>query len=108
MPTTYSPNDSPFTTELPVEAKMLMGGMDMNAAFTHTMYGQDWVDPGQYYDGSEIPGGVKMKEHEREPYPDPFDNNLSTMKWDAVPQVANLADDTWESFIDDTAWRNDK
>jgi len=108
MPATYSPNDSPFTTELPAEAKMLMGGMDMNAAFTQTMYGQDWVDPGQYYDGSEIPRGVKMEEHEHDPYPDLFDNNPSTMKWDAVPQAANLADDTWESFIDDTAWRNDK
>jgi hypothetical protein len=107
VPATYSPNDSPFTTELPAEAKMLMGGMDMNAAFTQSLYGQDWADPSQYFDGSEIPRGIKMEEHEHEPYPDLFDSNPSTMKWETVPQAGNAADDSWDSFIDNNMW-NDK
>lgn len=109
MPTTYNPTESPFTTELPAEAKMLMGGLDMNNPFTQSLYGQDWMNPGPYYDSLDVPRAVKMEETEHEPYPDLFDNNTATpMKWDSMTQTGGPLDDSWESFIDDAAWRNDK
>ncbi|KAI9147771.1 hypothetical protein HJFPF1_12802 [Paramyrothecium foliicola] len=110
MPTAYNTTESPFTTELPAEAKMLLGGVDMNNAFTQSLYGQDWMNQAPYYDGSEVPRAVKMEETEQEPYPDLFDNNnaIPSLKWDPMAQSGGAVDDSWESFIDDAAWRNDK
>jgi hypothetical protein len=107
---TFNPQESSFTTELPMEAKMLLGGgMDMNQAFSANMCGQDWLNQGQYYDQG-MPRSVKYEEAEPEAYPDLdlFGNTTPAMKWDSLSQNANHVDDSWESFIDDNAWTSDK
>lgn len=104
----FNPNESAFTTELPPEAKMLMGGVDMSHAFTQNMYNQDWMNQGQQYYDSEIPRAVKLEDAEHDPYPDLFDSTAPSMKWDPMAQNPNPVDDSWESFIDDNAWGNDK
>jgi hypothetical protein len=107
VPGSYNPTESAFTTELPAEAKMLMGGVDMTQTFPQNLYGQEWMNQGPYYD-AEIPRAVKLEEVEHDPYPDLFDNTAPPMKWDPMTQAANPVDDSWESFIDDNAWRNEK
>lgn len=104
----FNSDDSAFTTELPAEAKMLMGGMNLGGSFNTPYYGE-WA-PHQTFAYDNGPKFFKEKEEENnnlaggESYPDVPD----TMNWgngDFNTPTKNYAEEpSWDSFIDDNAW----
>lgn len=106
----FNPGDSAFTSELPAEAKMLMGGMDLSGSF-NTPYHGEWT-PHQTFSYDTDTKFFKEKEDENnqlpggETYPDVPD----TMNWgngDFNTPTKNYAEEpSWDSFIDDNAWVN--
>ncbi|KAM0297587.1 hypothetical protein HYE67_007239 [Fusarium culmorum] len=105
----FSHDGSAFTTELPAEAKMLLGGVGMND-FNPTLYGehQNWGAQQSFHYGEDT---KYFKEEDSEldtgygKYPDP-----DTMNWDdanfATPTKYSTDEQepSWDSYINDTAW----
>jgi hypothetical protein len=105
----FNHESSAFTTELPAEAKMLLGGVGMNDSFSPALYGehQNWGaqqsfsygDDAKYFkeeDGELSAGGGS--------YPDVLD----AMHWSngdfATPTKNMTEEPSWDTFINDTAW----
>lgn len=93
--------DSPFTTELPAEAKMLMSGngMSLMDPIQGTYYEQTWSDPNTFYGADDL---IKF---------DPSATDLYNVdgSWDQPDSQQAALDqqqieDNWNDFINDTAW----
>lgn len=105
----FSHEGSAFTTELPAEAKMLLGGMGMNDTFSPSLYGEppNWGAQQSFAYGEDT---KYFKEEETElgvggeKYPDVLD----TMNWgngDFNTPTKNYTEEpSWDTFINDTAW----
>lgn len=94
---------SAFTSELPPEARMMMGDAGMNPGFDHTL--QNWASMDASFDMTEFAHGVKgAPEPIISPTSDTFD--MGDIKWDQLVQP--MDDTTWNTFINDSAWANDQ
>jgi len=105
--TNVGPDNSVFTSELPAEAKMLMG-VDMTDAFGANVYNdQQWSPanshmytypeppkPTKTYDGGNDNGMYMM--------------DLGSMDWDMTTQAPTDDEPSWDSFINDNAWVTDQ
>lgn len=96
--------ESPFTTELPQEMKLLMGGpsgMDMTGfgsdttGFGSDMYGQAFMPTNGMYDPAMMTTN-KLGELETG-VPDMYGDD----SWDTMAQSL---DEPWDTFINDAAW----
>ncbi|KEY67880.1 hypothetical protein S7711_02091 [Stachybotrys chartarum IBT 7711] len=108
-PVPFNSNESAFTTELPAEAKMLMGGMDMGATFGQNPYSQDWFNQNQYWNMDE-PTSFKGANMGRDEFADMVgpDGAPSPVRWDSGPQPPSAMDDqSWNAFIDENAFMQD-
>ncbi|KAF4964669.1 hypothetical protein FSARC_7430 [Fusarium sarcochroum] len=101
---------SAFTSELPPEAKMLMGGVGMNDTFSPSLYGepQNWSahQPFGYGDDSKY---FKDDDTELGAGSDKYPDVLDTMNWGnggdySTPTKHYTEEPSWDSFINDTAW----
>jgi hypothetical protein len=109
-PVPFNSNESAFTTELPAEAKMLMGGMDMGASFGQNPYSQDWFNQNQYWNVDD-PTNLKGQNMGRDGFPDVLspDGAPSPVGWDNGPQAPSSMDDqSWNAFIDESAFIQDQ
>ncbi|PHH86889.1 hypothetical protein CDD83_9626 [Cordyceps sp. RAO-2017] len=92
---------SAFTTELPPEAKMLMGGLPMDPSFGQFVYDHDWTATPACFDFGQTPRDMKvddahpqeavMPEYFPQDYMSPFTPNAGL-------------DESWDAFIDETSW----
>ncbi|POR33376.1 Uncharacterized protein TPAR_06428 [Tolypocladium paradoxum] len=109
-PMDFGSSPSAFTAELPPEARMLLGGMmGMSGGYGQAMYGQQYSNPTQYYNPSEAPDPVKPEEpHDATRLGGEYvsDDSTSPMKWD--PSSQNVTEESWNTFINDAAWRHDQ
>lgn len=94
---------SAFTSELPNEAKMMMGDVAMNHGYEPSP--GTWTDIDTSFDMSGIPRGAKGEEEQViSPSSEAFD--ISGLKWDQMMQP--LDESTWNTFMNDSAWANDQ
>lgn len=92
---------SAFTTELPTEAKMLMGDMDYQSY--QNMFAGDAC-----YGSTDVPrANMKLEPDDQlfSPMNDSFD--INDIKWDSMAQSTSPMDD-WSTFINDGAWDDDQ
>lgn len=95
---------SVFTAELPAEAKMLLGGMDMNDVFNQNMYGQDWISSG-YFNPLEVPRAAKLEDEPDLSY-EMFGTSLSSpSKYDPLQTNEEPA---WNTFLDENVWSTEQ
>ncbi|KAM5351766.1 hypothetical protein ACJ41O_004489 [Fusarium nematophilum] len=108
----FNPGNSAFTSELPPEAKMLMGGVGLNDTFSPALYGdaQNWgadqpfdIDDTKYFkdDNTEL---IESS--------DKCSGVLDAMCWGDggynTPSKSFADEPSWDSFINDSAWNNDQ
>lgn len=109
-PMGFGSSASAFTTELPPEAKMLLGGMtDVESDLLQSVYGPQFATLGQYYNSSELPGYVKPDESDDAAGVDDEyfgDDPASSVRWDSSGNT--MTEESWNTFIDDAAWRHDQ
>ncbi|KAM4056616.1 hypothetical protein HRG_003485 [Hirsutella rhossiliensis] len=100
-----SSGGSAFTAELPPEAKMLMGGMGMDNAYSQVMYSPEWASPNPYYDFNDMSRPVKTGDAHDGLVPDYFGNEPTPQfKWDPA---SGGVEESWDTFINDAAWTNE-
>ncbi|KAL6413904.1 hypothetical protein AUP68_03436 [Ilyonectria robusta] len=110
----YGTNGSAFTSELPAEAKMMLGGgMDMNGSFGSNPYPQDWMSGNeQMYTYPDMPKHMKQDNgHDGQGldvHSNLFDDNLGQMDWDTSAQPNTGEEPSWDTFLNDTAWTTDQ
>lgn len=94
---------SVFTTELPPEARMLMGGFGADDVMGQTIASQEWMDPMQMYQMSYDPS---MQPPSDQPMPNYFATSGESMpsKW-AMPTTTD--EDNWAAFMNDSAFTVD-
>jgi len=115
-PAPFNPAESVFTTELPAEAKMFLGGpgLDMNSDFTQNLYGQSWMDQNPYPDflGS-TPGKAGDVSAEYGLYNDDIGHEKAELyaedpsqpKWDGSSRPPGAMD--WNAFLNENMWTTD-
>ncbi|KAK7402687.1 hypothetical protein QQX98_011551 [Neonectria punicea] len=104
----YASDRSPFTAELPLEAKMLMtGGADRHDAFDPAVYCQQWDTA--LTNSYEVPKCANADD-ELDPAQNFYFDGLDAINWDPVPPPNNTSADelSWNTFINDSAWSNDQ
>lgn len=109
----YGTSGSVFTSELPAEAKMMMGGVDMNNSFGSNPYAQDWMSGNeQMYTYPDMPKHIKQENGQARQdidlHANLFDDSLGNMDWDASAQSNPCEEPSWDTFINDNAWTNDQ
>ncbi|KAH6900219.1 hypothetical protein B0T10DRAFT_525097 [Thelonectria olida] len=102
---------SPFTSELPAEAKMLLGGVDMSDSAGPSLYDQHWLDPMSFYSELGVPKSTNkvhggQSEQPEQPDDGLYMNNMNSMDWESG--VPPPPPDNWESFIVDNPWDADQ
>ncbi|RMJ08527.1 hypothetical protein BHE90_008898 [Fusarium euwallaceae] len=122
----FNSEGSVFTTQLPAEARMLLGGVSLSNAYGTSVYNDppQWQHQSFSFDNagnatdelfSYSPDTKPLKQGEltdalgSEQYADPFVN----MSWGTQNQgesdaSAKNAPEDWEAYIDDTAWANNQ
>ena len=111
-PLGFGSRPSPFTAELPAEAKMLLGGMtDADSDLMQSVYGPQFSTLGQYYDPNEIPTFAKADEsNDMAMFGGEYFGDdaapVPSLKWE--PSGNSMTEESWNTFIDDAAWRNDQ
>lgn len=124
--TRFNSDGSAFTTQLPAEARMILGGAGLNTTYGTPVYcdPQQWQHQSFSFDNtgnatdelfSYSPDTKPLKQGEltdvpgSEQYPDPFVN----MSWgnqnqgESDASAKNVPED-WEAYIDDSAWANNQ
>ncbi|KAH6883456.1 hypothetical protein B0T10DRAFT_565063 [Thelonectria olida] len=101
----YTSDRSAFITGLPLDAKMLMVGIGPDGVFDTALYCQPWISsnasPNRSY---ETLKNVKM-EKEQNTHAD----SAGSTYWESATQLSNPVDElSWETFINDAAWRSDQ
>jgi len=109
----YGTNGSAFTSELPAEAKMMMGDMDMNGSFSSNPYPQDWMSGNeQMYTYPDMPKHIKQENgqvgQDLDVHSNLFDDSLGQMDWDASAQPNTGEEPPWDAFLNDNAWTTDQ
>lgn len=106
MPDMGVSHDSPFTSELPQEMKLLLGGppgMEMTG-FGQDMYGQSFMPIDQsLYNPDMTTGTNKLGELETGPDATMYGDE----DWDFMAQAQTQGqgmDEAWDTFINDSAW----
>jgi hypothetical protein len=100
---------SSFTAELPAEAKMLLGGVDMNDSVDTNIYDQQWIDSPFYADlGMPKPPKAHGGQPEQAEQPDDnsYMNNMNSMDWEsALPPQSN---ENWDAYLVENPWEVDQ
>lgn len=104
---------SAFTSELPAEAKMMMGSMDTNSSFSSNPYAQDWMSGNeQMFTYPDMPKHIKQENgqsrQDLDVHASLFDDGLGNMDWDASAQSNTGEEPSWDTFINDNAWTTDQ
>ncbi|KAM0434671.1 hypothetical protein ACHAPT_003770 [Fusarium lateritium] len=114
----FNSENSAFTSQLPAEARMLMGGVGLGGYSTSIYNDPQWqaqtfgldggADPtNQYFGYTADVKPPKEGEAEGEQYPDPF----ADMGWGSQGEpgapTKNAAED-WEAYINENVWNNDQ
>lgn len=103
------PDDSPmdlgqdqsvFTSELPPEAKMLMGGMSMGD-MSQNMYTQDWANNGPYYSFAQEPRSFKPEATDMSMWNGFYGDGAIT------PAKLEQQEINWGSFVNED-WDNEQ
>jgi hypothetical protein len=101
----FSPPQSAFTTELPQEMKLIIGGvgMNINNPYSQNMYGQDFMGNDSFYPEPDMLSSSKLSGYE-EVSPEILGDETF------MDPLANPApmEDSWDTFIDDNAWGTDQ
>lgn len=105
--TPMDPNSiSAFTTELPPEANMLIGGVGMYDAFDNDAFNTtDWTKATQFYGDLPYTRLDKTADgHFTIPQECYSEEMTNTMPWDST----NVPDEPWDTFINDNAYASDQ
>ncbi|KAI8671116.1 hypothetical protein NCS57_00585500 [Fusarium keratoplasticum] len=124
----FNSESSSFTTQLPAEARMFLGGVGLSNAYGTSMYNEPqlWpaqsfsLDPGadaanQFFgytaDTKPLKEGETTAASRDEQYPDPFAimgwNNQSDNQGESDSPAKNVLEE-WETYIDDSAWSSNQ
>lgn len=102
-------NGSAFTTELPPEAKMLLGNvsMPMEDPCSPTTFSPRWPASTTYFGVGDISNPpVKVGNAHNKSIPDYFGTEFPTQfKYD--PSTAGL-DESWNAYINENPWKNEQ
>ncbi|KAJ4209146.1 hypothetical protein NW767_001055 [Fusarium falciforme] len=122
----FNSESSSFTTQLPAEARMFLGGVGLSNAYGTSMYNEPqlWqaqsfsLDPGadaanQFFgytaDTKPLKEGEITAASRDEQYPDPFAimgwNNQGDNQGESDSPAKNVLEE-WETYIDDSAWNS--
>ncbi|KAJ4170495.1 hypothetical protein NW754_006633 [Fusarium falciforme] len=122
----FNSDSSSFTTQLPAEARMFLGGVGLSNAYGTSMYNEPqlWqaqsfsLDPGadaanQFFgytaDTKPLKEGEITAASRDEQYPDPFAimgwNNQGDNQGESDSPAKNVLEE-WETYIDDSAWNS--
>ncbi|KAJ3468767.1 hypothetical protein FSOLCH5_007235 [Fusarium solani] len=122
----FNSESSSFTTQLPAEARMFLGGVGLSNAYGTSMYNEPQLWPAQSFSldpGADAanqffgytPDTKPLKEGEitaasrDEQYPDPFAimgwNNQGDNQGESDSPAKNVLEE-WETYIDDSAWNS--
>ncbi|KAH7137854.1 hypothetical protein EDB81DRAFT_693124 [Dactylonectria macrodidyma] len=102
----YDSDGSVFTTELPLEAKLLITGFDQHETFDPIMYDQQCdTRLDSSYEVLECANGENVLDI----HDDFLCNRLDSMNWDPIAHQNNSTDEFfWDTFINDSPWNNDQ
>ncbi|KAF7547613.1 hypothetical protein G7Z17_g7603 [Cylindrodendrum hubeiense] len=107
----YGSNESAFTSELPTEARMMMGGMDMSDSLAPNLYTQDWMSGNEpMYTYPDLSKSLKQEDGHigEDMCSNIFENSLGHMDWDSTAQPSTGEEPSWDTFINDNAWSTDQ
>ncbi|KAI1072521.1 hypothetical protein NW752_008816 [Fusarium irregulare] len=109
----FNHESSAFTTELPAEAKMLLGGVGLNDTFSPAMYGeqQNWGAQQSFGYGDE-PKYFKDEDAELGATGEKYPDVLDTMNWGTgdfnTPTKHYTEEPSWDSFLNDGVWSTEQ
>ncbi len=90
---------SAFTSALPMEARMMMSGADMNQGYEPAP--QSWPAVDSSFDMSGVPRASGTEE-EQVVSPTTDNTDMSNLKWEQM--MVRGDDPAWDTFINDGAW----